>query len=87
MICDHCGSPMRMQVQAVISAPSDMMHMLTKQNLRSKDVNMMAVLWETADYICTSPECGRVVDGYGNYVTNLEKEVKRLRNIVSNIEN
>jgi hypothetical protein len=39
----------------------------------------MGVLWETADFICTNPECGKVVDGYGNYVTNLKKEVERLK--------
>ena len=39
----------------------------------------MGVLWETADFICTNPECRKVLDGYGNYVTSLEKEVERLK--------
>ena len=40
---------------------------------------LMGVLWETADFICTNPECRKVLDGYGNYVTNLKKEVERLK--------
>ena len=40
---------------------------------------LMGVLWETADFICTNPECRKVLDGYGNYVTSLEKEVERLK--------
>ena len=39
----------------------------------------MCVLWETADFICTNPKCGKVLNGYGNYVTNLKKEVERLK--------
>ena len=40
---------------------------------------LMGVLWETADFICTNPECRKVLDGYGNYVTSLKKEVERLK--------
>ena len=40
---------------------------------------LIGVLWETADFICTNPKCGKVLDGYGNYVTNLKKEVERLK--------
>lgn len=68
-----------MQVQAVISAPGELAHLFSKQNLRSKDVYLMGVLWETADYICINPDCRKVVNGYGNYVTNLKKEVERLK--------
>lgn len=70
---------MRMQVQVVISAPSSLAHQFSKQNLRSKDVRLLGVLWETADHICTNPECRSVIDGYGNYVTGLKKEVERLK--------
>ena len=42
-------------------------------------MHLMGVMWETADFICTNPKCGKVLDGYGNYVTNLKKEVERLR--------
>lgn len=70
---------MRMQVQAVIEAPSELAHQFSKQNLRRADVFLRGVLWETADHICTNPDCGRVVDGYGNYVTNLRKENERLK--------
>ena len=68
-----------MQVQATISAPGKLAHRLSKQSLRRKDVYLMGVMWETADFICTNPECGNVHDGYGNYVTNLKKEVERLK--------
>ena len=79
MKCERCGSDTRIQVQAVISAPGELAHQFSKQNLRRKDVYLVGVLWETADFICTNPECGKVVDGYGNYVTNLQKEVDRLK--------
>jgi len=68
-----------MQVQAVVSAPGDLAHQLSKRNLRRKDVYLMGVLWETADYICTNQTCSHVVDGPGNYRTNLEKGIERLR--------
>lgn len=77
--CNRCGSPMRMQVQAVISAPAELAHQFSKQNLRRKDVHLMGVLWETADFICTNVKCQHVESGYGNYVTGLKKEVERLR--------
>ena len=67
---------MRMQVQAVISAPSDLSNRFSKRNLRSKEVYLMGVLWETADHICNNPKCGHVTNGYGNYVTNLKKRVE-----------
>ena len=79
MKCGRCGGDTRMQVHAVISAPGELAHQFSKQNLRRKDVYLMGVLWETADYLCTNPECRYVITGYGNYVTNLEKEVERLK--------
>ena len=78
-LCERCGGPTQMQVQAVISAPSELEHQFSKQNLRSKDVHLLGVLWETADYICTNPECQYVTNGYGNYVSNLKKENDVLR--------
>ncbi|MCY1367803.1 hypothetical protein D9M69_547510 [compost metagenome] len=76
--CPHCGSDGRIQVQAVISAPAALAHQFSKQNLRSKDVRLMGVLWETMDFICGNEKCQRVTDGYGNYVTNLKKRVEEL---------
>lgn len=76
--CPKCASPMSMQVQAVISAPSGMMHKFSKENLTRKSVRLMGVLWETADHICTNPDCSHVINGYGNYVTNLKKRVDEL---------
>jgi hypothetical protein len=79
MKCEHCGGDTRMQVEAIISAPGDLAYQLSKRNLRGKDVQLVGVLWETADFICTNPECRKVTNGYGNYVTNLRKEVERLK--------
>ncbi len=77
--CEMCGSPTRMCVQAIISAPGELAHKFSKQNLRRADVYLLGVKWETADFICTDPKCRHVTNGYGNYVSNLEKEVKKLR--------
>lgn len=77
--CERCGSSVRIQVQAVISAPGEMAYKFSKQNLRRKDAYLLGVLWETMDTICTNSECRTVVNGYGNYVTNLKKEVERLK--------
>ena len=72
-VCPKCGGNTRMQVQATISAPSSLVHQLSKQNLRSKEVYLMGVNWETADFICENQDCQHITDGYGNYVTKLEK--------------
>jgi len=72
-----------MQVLAVISAPAELSHNFTKANLRRKDVYLMGVNWETANYICENPECRHVIDGYGNYVTNLEKERENVRTLLA----
>ena len=85
MRCERCGSDTRMQVQATISAPGELAHKFSKSNLRRKDVYLMGVLWETADFICTNPNCGTVKDGYGNYVSNLKKEVDRLHATLAQI--
>lgn len=83
--CPKCNSDMTMQVQAVIQAPSDLAHQFSKTNLRRKDVFLRGVLWETADHICDS--CGYVMDGYGNYVTNLKKRVDELEAELATIKN
>lgn len=79
MKCEKCGSPTRIQVQAVISAPGELYHQFSKKNLRRGDVHLMGVLWETADFICTNEDCQCVTNGYGNYVTRLKQEVERLK--------
>lgn len=86
MKCPRCGGPMRMQVQAVISAPSELESQLSKRNLRRKDVYLMGVLWETADHICTTPKCGYVFGAYGNYVTNLKKRVEELEALLEQMK-
>jgi hypothetical protein len=74
MKCPKCGSDTRMMVQTCITAPGDLHHNLPKAAYRRKDVELKGVLWETADFICTNDKCGHVTDGYGNYVTKLEKK-------------
>ena len=76
-----------MHVQASLSAPGELTHRLTKANLRRGDVYLLGVNWETADYICTNAACGHVVSGYGNYVSNLEKEVAALKAHVCKLHN
>jgi len=83
--CQKCGSDTRMQVNVVISAPGDLAHNLSKRNLRSKDVFIMGVKWETADFICTNAKCRHVTIGYGNYVSNLEKEKDKLFQQLKNL--
>lgn len=73
MKCRKCGSATRMMVQTCITAPGELYRNLPKAAYRRKDVELSGVLWETADFICTSSECGHVTNGYGNYVTNLKK--------------
>jgi hypothetical protein len=78
MKCLKCGSDTRMMVQTVITAPGDLFRNLPKAAYRRKDVELKGVLWETADFICTNPECQHVTDGYGNYVTGLAKALKEV---------
>jgi hypothetical protein len=86
MHCKHCGSAGRIQVQAVIEAPGELAHQFSKQNLRRADVFLRGVLWETMDFICGNEKCGRVSDGYGNYVFNLARENDRLKARIKELE-
>lgn len=74
--CPKCGKPMRMMVQATIVAPAELTSQFSKTNLRRKDVYLMGVSWDGADYLCE--EHGLIIGGYGNYVTKLEEKVKRI---------
>ena len=84
--CQHCGSDGRIQVQAVVEAPAELAHQFSKQNMKRKDVFFRGVLWETMDFICGNPDCQKVTDGYGNYVTNLAKENERLKAEIENLK-
>ena len=77
-MCVKCGHPTRMQVLAGISAPGNLSYKFSKSNLRSKDVWLTHVNWETANYTCTNSKCSHVTLGYGNYVTNLEAKYAKL---------
>jgi hypothetical protein len=76
--CEHCGSPGTIQVQVTVQAPGDHYHKFTKAMFKHNDVQIISANWETTDFICGNPDCGRVSDGYGNYVTKLERRVKEL---------
>lgn len=75
MDCPKCNGELRIQVQAVVSAPAELSRNFSKRNMRRKDVYFMGVLWETEDLMCVNPKCGWHMNGYGNYVTNLKKQV------------
>lgn len=78
--CTKCGKETRMQVKAVLSAPSSLEGRFSKTNLRSKDVYLMGVNWETADYICE--HCRTVENGYGNYVSRLERKNEEMKQLL-----
>ncbi|GBG14851.1 polysaccharide synthesis protein GtrA [Novimethylophilus kurashikiensis] len=78
MKCEKCGSDTRMQVQVTLSAPGSAYHQLTKKDFHRKEFQVLGANWETANFICTNPDCCHVSDGYGNYVTKLEKKNKEL---------
>lgn len=86
MKCVHCGSDGRIQVLANIAAPAELAHQFSKANLRKKDVYLLGVNWETMDFLCGNEKCGRVTDGYGNYVTNLAKENELLKVKIAELE-
>lgn len=73
-------------VQTIITAPSRLYRLFSKKNLRSKEVQTNGTLWETCDFICGNPECGRVTNGYGNYVTRLQDENEKLKARVAELE-
>ena len=75
--CQHCDSEnVRVQGQAILSAPGELMYQFSKSNLRRKDVYLMGVNWETFDVICS--DCNKVTGAYGNYVSRMEIENKNL---------
>lgn len=78
-VCEQCGSSTTMQVQVVVKAPSSFYGRLPKTMFRKSQVELLGVLWQTADIICNNPRCGHVVKGYGNYVSQLRDEIKQLR--------
>ena len=53
--CKHCKTDkhVRIQVYAHVSAPVEMYSSFSKKNMRKKDFNVLAVLWETTDFMCT----------------------------------
>lgn len=75
MKCDKCGLEMRMMVQMIVSAPSSMGSYFSKTNMRSKEFRILGVNWETANYFCENNECRHAILSYGNYVTNLKKDL------------
>lgn len=84
--CEKCGSPTKAMVMMQVCAPANMMHNFSKKNMRDKNFTIMGVMWETADYICTNEKCRHVTNGYGNYVTNLQKENELLKQKIKDLE-
>ena len=83
VICPHCNSAehVSMMVQATIRAPATLAHQFSKKNLRRKDCYLMGVNWETAEYVCC--KCNVLIkDGYGDYVSRLEKRVVELEGLL-----
>lgn len=85
-LCPDCGKPMRMQVQATISAPAELMHKFSKSNIARKDVQLLGVNWETADRICVTQGCDTVIGGLGNYMTKLQKKERRLDRLIEAVK-
>ena len=83
--CPKCGSSMRMQVNACISAPSDLMHDFKKTNLRRKDVYFMGVFWETATHICSNEKCKNVIDGYINWIDEMKVQNEVMKEALQKI--
>lgn len=80
MNCPRCKKPtLRIMGQAVVNAPASMLHQFSKKNLRSKDVWLQGVLWETFSKFCEDATCGYHADRLGNYVTKLEDENAALK--------
>lgn len=82
--CQHCGSEHTdVMVQQQVVFPSEHSHNLTRKFMASKEFRHLGILWETGDIICR--DCGRVSDGFGNYVTNLAKSNKELRYVLKHM--
>lgn len=75
--CQKCGKPMTMMVQATIVAPADLSHQFSKANLRRKDVYLMGVSWDGADYLCA--DHGLIIGGFGDRYRKMEQEVARAK--------
>jgi aspartate/tyrosine/aromatic aminotransferase len=83
--CEKCKSHnMRIMGQCTLSAPAKLYSKFSKKNLRSKDVYLMGVNWETFDFICE--DCGYTINNFGNYVTELKNKVKELEAKVKMLE-
>jgi hypothetical protein len=84
--CTHCGSLGVIQTQVTVQAPGDLYFQFTKRMFKRTDVQIISAQWETTDFICGNPACGRVRDSLGNYVTKLERRVQELEDQVAQLE-
>ena len=54
----RCEAPLRQLVSVVLDAPADIRR-VTKSDIRSKAVEVTAVLWDQATFYC--PKCGKII--------------------------
>lgn len=57
MKCPECGSPTEMMVSVTMLIPSEMEGVLSKTNIRNKEVKVYAVSWDRAAYFCKNKKC------------------------------
>ena len=86
MNCPKCNSPTRMDVDATISAPGELEHRFSKANIRRKDVYLIGVSWDAANFYCTNPECRYVYSGYTNHVYKLRTLSNELEGVLDLLE-
>jgi len=84
MKCEKCKADTIITVQVGIHCPSEMYGNLTKSNLRKKEVWLTHANWETTNFIC---ENGHTTFGYGNFVTRMEKALKKAFNLKCDVIN
>lgn len=77
MSCSKCGGETRITFMVGVSAPSSIEGKFSKSALRRKDVHFTHANWETINSVCV--DCTHSHFGYGNYVSRLESELKRLK--------
>jgi hypothetical protein len=59
MICPMCNQDnVEMMVDVTMIIPSHMESRLSKTNIKSKDVQIYAVNWPRATYLCKTMDCG-----------------------------
>ena len=75
--CSQCQSTnARILGQLYMSAPADLYRNFSKCPLRSKDVRIEGVSWETFSFICQ--DCGHSTNGLKTYIDGLKDKIQEL---------